>query len=176
MSDAGGTVRLVREAVAREHAHTACPSARGAGAADGGRSARVATLMPAYDGNSAHAPLRMLDPASGLAPGDPARMAARIIESVEAEPAPLRRSAQRQDREAAAGQRMQDVEVPVVEGNDRLRPVARGEDDVRCVGDTDPLVRVALDDRTGPPQAPRRRPPAGPRRRWPARPGPPARP
>ena len=32
----------------------------------------------------------MLDPKNGLAPGDPARMAARIIESVDVEPAPLR--------------------------------------------------------------------------------------
>lgn len=32
----------------------------------------------------------MLDPENGLAPGDPARMAARIIESVDVEPAPLR--------------------------------------------------------------------------------------
>ena len=32
----------------------------------------------------------MLDPANGLAPGDPARMARRIVESVELEPAPLR--------------------------------------------------------------------------------------
>jgi hypothetical protein len=32
----------------------------------------------------------MLDPENGLAPGDPARMAARIIESADAEPAPLR--------------------------------------------------------------------------------------
>jgi hypothetical protein len=32
----------------------------------------------------------MLDPANGLAPGDPVRMAARIIESVDIEPAPLR--------------------------------------------------------------------------------------
>jgi hypothetical protein len=32
----------------------------------------------------------MLDPANGLAPGDPARMAARIIESVDQDPAPLR--------------------------------------------------------------------------------------
>jgi hypothetical protein len=31
----------------------------------------------------------MLDPANGLAPGDPARMAARIIDSVDMEPAPL---------------------------------------------------------------------------------------
>jgi NAD(P)-dependent dehydrogenase (short-subunit alcohol dehydrogenase family) len=53
-------------------------------------SAQVATLMPEYDGNPAHAFLRMLDPANGLAPGDPARIAARIIESVEVEPAPLR--------------------------------------------------------------------------------------
>jgi hypothetical protein len=32
----------------------------------------------------------MLDPEKGLAPGDPARMAARIIESVDVESAPLR--------------------------------------------------------------------------------------
>jgi hypothetical protein len=46
--------------------------------------------MPEYDGNPAHAFQRMLDPANGLAPGDPARMAARIIDSVDTEPAPLR--------------------------------------------------------------------------------------
>ncbi len=32
----------------------------------------------------------MLDPKSAPAPGDPARMAARIIESVDVEPLPLR--------------------------------------------------------------------------------------
>ncbi len=53
-------------------------------------SARVAKLMPAYDDNPAHGFLRMLDPANGLAPGDPARMAAAIIASVDQEPAPLR--------------------------------------------------------------------------------------
>ena len=53
-------------------------------------SAQVATLLPEYDDNPAHAFLAMLDPANGLAPGDPARMAARIIESVDTEPAPLR--------------------------------------------------------------------------------------
>ncbi len=53
-------------------------------------SARVADLMPEYDGNPAHAFQRMLDPANGLAPGDPARMAARFIDSVDTEPAPLR--------------------------------------------------------------------------------------
>jgi len=54
-------------------------------------SAQVADLMPAYDDTPAHSFLAMLDPATGgLAPGDPARMAARIIESVEIEPAPLR--------------------------------------------------------------------------------------
>jgi len=53
-------------------------------------SAKVAHLLPVYDGNPAHAFLKMLDPANGLAPGDPARMAARIIESVEKEHAPLR--------------------------------------------------------------------------------------
>ena len=32
----------------------------------------------------------MLDPANGLAPGDPARMAAAIIASADQQPAPLR--------------------------------------------------------------------------------------
>ena len=53
-------------------------------------SALVAALMPEYDATPAHAFLKMLDPANGLAPGDPARMATRIIESVDVEPAPLR--------------------------------------------------------------------------------------
>ena len=53
-------------------------------------SAQVAKPLPAYDGTPAHAFARMLDPRNGLAPGDPARMAARIIESVDIEPAPLR--------------------------------------------------------------------------------------
>jgi len=49
-------------------------------------SAKVAKLIPEYDGNPAHSFLKMLDPANGLAPGDPAR----IIESIEITPAPLR--------------------------------------------------------------------------------------
>ncbi|MCA7014134.1 SDR family oxidoreductase [Dickeya dadantii] len=53
-------------------------------------SAQVAALMPVYDATPAHAFLRMLDPANGLAPGDPARMATRIIESVDRQPVPLR--------------------------------------------------------------------------------------
>ena len=53
-------------------------------------SAQVAESMPEYDANPAHAFQAMLDPASPPAVGDPARMAARIIESVEIEPAPLR--------------------------------------------------------------------------------------
>lgn len=53
-------------------------------------SAQVAELMPEYSDNPAHSFLKMLDPANGLAPGDPARMAARIIESVAKNPAPLR--------------------------------------------------------------------------------------
>jgi NAD(P)-dependent dehydrogenase (short-subunit alcohol dehydrogenase family) len=52
--------------------------------------ARVAKLMPIYDKTPAHSFVRMLDPKNGLAPGDPARMAARIIDSVDVEPAPLR--------------------------------------------------------------------------------------
>ena len=53
-------------------------------------SAQVAKPMAEYDATPAHAFLKMLDPKNGLAPGDPARMAARIIESVDQEPAPLR--------------------------------------------------------------------------------------
>jgi len=53
-------------------------------------SAQVAKLMPEYDQTPAHAFLKMLDPKNGLAPGDPAKMAARIIESVDVTPAPLR--------------------------------------------------------------------------------------
>ena len=53
-------------------------------------SAQVAQLMPVYDQTPAHSFLSMLDPKNSLAPGDPARMAARIIESVDVKPAPLR--------------------------------------------------------------------------------------
>lgn len=51
-------------------------------------SAKVANLMPEYE--SCHAFLNMLDASKGLAPGDPAQMAVRIIESVKQNPAPLR--------------------------------------------------------------------------------------
>ena len=51
-------------------------------------SAHVANLMPEYD--HVHGFLNMLDPSKGLAPGDPAKMATRMIESVDIEPAPLR--------------------------------------------------------------------------------------
>lgn len=47
------------------------------------RSAHVAKSNPAYDGNPAHAFLKMLDPKNGLAAGDPVRMAARIIETAD---------------------------------------------------------------------------------------------
>jgi len=53
-------------------------------------SAQVAELMPEYDQTPAHSFLKMLDPANGLAPGDPARMAAAMIASVDQEPVPLR--------------------------------------------------------------------------------------
>ncbi len=53
-------------------------------------SAQVAQPLPVYNQTPAHSFLSMLDPKNGLAPGDPARMAARIIESVDVEPAPLR--------------------------------------------------------------------------------------
>ncbi|WP_212567891.1 hypothetical protein [Paenibacillus odorifer] len=46
--------------------------------------------MPEYEGNQAHSFLNMLDASKSLAPGDPVRMATRIIESVEVEPAPMR--------------------------------------------------------------------------------------
>ena len=51
-------------------------------------SARVARLMPEYE--SCHAFLDMLDASKGLAPGDPEKMAAMIIESVTKSKAPLR--------------------------------------------------------------------------------------
>jgi NAD(P)-dependent dehydrogenase (short-subunit alcohol dehydrogenase family) len=53
-------------------------------------SARVANLTDTYANTPAHAFKKMLDPKNGLAPGDPVRMASRIIESVEISPAPLR--------------------------------------------------------------------------------------
>lgn len=50
-------------------------------------SAKVANLMPEYD--HVHNFLNMLDPTKGLAPGDPAKMARRIIESVDKPDTPL---------------------------------------------------------------------------------------
>ena len=44
--------------------------------------------MPEYE--SCHGFLNMLDASKGLAPGDPVKMAERIIESVDKTPAPLR--------------------------------------------------------------------------------------
>ncbi len=52
--------------------------------------ARVAKALPAYEKTPARDFMKMLDPKNGLAPGDPARMAARIIESADVDPAPLR--------------------------------------------------------------------------------------
>lgn len=51
-------------------------------------SAKVANLMPEYE--AGHGFLNMLNPANGLAVGDPVRMASRIIESVDKTPAPMR--------------------------------------------------------------------------------------
>lgn len=51
-------------------------------------SARVAKLMSEYE--SCHGFLNMLDASKGLAPGDPVKMAQRIIESVDKTPAPMR--------------------------------------------------------------------------------------
>ncbi|MFC1411556.1 SDR family oxidoreductase [Streptacidiphilus sp. N1-12] len=53
-------------------------------------SAQIADPLDAYQDNPAHGFQAMLDPAAPPAPGDPQRMAARIIESVDTEPAPLR--------------------------------------------------------------------------------------
>ena len=50
-------------------------------------SAKVASLTPEYD--HVHSFLNMLDPSKGLAPGDPVKMAQRIIESVDDPDAPL---------------------------------------------------------------------------------------
>ena len=50
-------------------------------------SAKVAHLPPEYD--HVHGFLNMLDPTKGLAPGDPAKMAQRIIESVDDPDTPL---------------------------------------------------------------------------------------
>ena len=50
-------------------------------------SAKVANLTPEYE--HVHGFLNMLDPSKGLAPGDPAKMAARIIESVDKPDTPL---------------------------------------------------------------------------------------
>ncbi len=53
-------------------------------------SAQTAPPIAAYDDTPAHVFRAMLDPAHALAPGDPAKMAAAMIDSVDAEPAPLR--------------------------------------------------------------------------------------
>ena len=50
-------------------------------------SAKVANLTKEYD--HVHGFLNMLDPAKGLAPGDPAKMAEHIIESVDKKDTPL---------------------------------------------------------------------------------------
>ena len=53
-------------------------------------SAQVADALPAYADNPARSFEKMLDPANGLAVGDPARMATAIIDSVDKNPAPMR--------------------------------------------------------------------------------------
>ena len=53
-------------------------------------SAQVADPLPDYVGTPARSFEKMLDPANGLAVGDPARMASAIIDSVDVQPAPLR--------------------------------------------------------------------------------------
>ena len=53
-------------------------------------SAQIAPPIAAYDNTPAHAFRSMLDSAQTQAPGDPAKMAAVMIDSVDQEPAPLR--------------------------------------------------------------------------------------
>ena len=53
-------------------------------------SAQIAPPIAAYDSTPAHTFRSMLDPARAQAPGDPAKMAAAMIDSVDSEPAPLR--------------------------------------------------------------------------------------
>ena len=53
-------------------------------------SAQIAPPITAYDSTPAHAFRSMLDPTQAQAPGDPAKMAAAIIDSVDSEHAPLR--------------------------------------------------------------------------------------
>jgi NAD(P)-dependent dehydrogenase (short-subunit alcohol dehydrogenase family) len=54
------------------------------------RSAQVAEPLEAYAGTPARSFEAMLDPANGLASGDPARMATAIINSADDDPAPVR--------------------------------------------------------------------------------------
>lgn len=53
-------------------------------------SAQVADPLPEYAGTPARSFEKMLDPNAAQAPGDPALMAARIIDSIDIQPAPLR--------------------------------------------------------------------------------------
>ncbi|MDO4541364.1 MAG: SDR family oxidoreductase [Bacillota bacterium] len=71
-------------------------------------SAKVAKLMPEYE--NCHGFLNMLDASKGLAPGDPVRMAQRIIESVEQEPAPLRMVLGSQALQATIGRLQERIE------------------------------------------------------------------
>ncbi len=50
----------------------------------------MAPPIAAYDATPAHGFRAMLDPAHALASGDPAKMAAAIIDSASLDPAPLR--------------------------------------------------------------------------------------
>jgi NAD(P)-dependent dehydrogenase (short-subunit alcohol dehydrogenase family) len=53
-------------------------------------SAQVADPLPEYAGTPARSFEKMLDPNAAQAPGDPALMAAAIIDSIDIQPAPLR--------------------------------------------------------------------------------------
>jgi NAD(P)-dependent dehydrogenase (short-subunit alcohol dehydrogenase family) len=90
--------RLIESAVVESVAQEVAPFGTGSTIVEPGGartefrygSPRSPSLCPSTTDAPAHSFLEMLDPASGLAPGDPARIAARIIDSVDVEPATLR--------------------------------------------------------------------------------------
>jgi hypothetical protein len=92
--------------------------------------ARVAKLMRIYDQTLAHSFLRILDPKGGLAPGDPDRMGARIIESVNVEPAPLRLVLGSQAMEGTLTTRRKRVASFEAQSNSPLRRIFRTRRDI----------------------------------------------
>ena len=82
-----GLCEAVAQEVAEFNVHVTIVEPGGARTEFRYGSAQVADLMPEYD--HVHGFLNMLDPKKGLAVGDPAKMAARIIESVDKKDTPL---------------------------------------------------------------------------------------